>query len=299
MVCAGQVEIDEHCLDVLARHWPHVPRWRDVRTLPFDEMPQVDLIVGGYPCQPFSAAGKRRGAEDDRHLWPFCIEAIRRLRPAWALFENVAGHVSLGLDNVCADLEGEGYAVRPLLIPACAVGAPHKRERVFVLAHASSRGRNGITLQQGEGSTGRGRITQPGAGSVLANPAGLGRRQGKPEPILPQRVADTHSPGSTGSVGHSSGEGLPIPEQRGESGEAEYWPDSWPATGERGRTPWADALWVQCRDGKLRAAPPGVRLLAHGVPGRVGQIKGYGNAVVPQVVEMIGRAILHAETQGA
>lgn len=299
MICAGQVEIDEHCNQVLARHWPQVPRWRDVRALPYDDMPQVDLIAGGYPCQPFSAAGKRRGAQDDRHLWPYCIEAVRRLRPAWALFENVAGHVSLGLDDVCADLEGEGYTIRPLLIPACAVGAPHRRARVFIVAHALGRGRDGIALQQGSGETGRRRPPQPSPSGALAHTSGLGRGQRKPESSQPQRLADAHSPGATSPVGHPSGTRLPLPKQPGEPSPTECRSGSWSATGERGRAPWADCVWVQCRDGKLRAAPSGVRMLAHGIPGRVGQIKGYGNAVVPQVVEMIGRAILEAETMGA
>jgi len=298
MICAGQVEIDEHCNKVLTRYWPRIPRWRDVRALPYDDMPQVDLIAGGYPCQPFSAAGKRQGAKDDRHLWPYCIEAVRRLRPTWALFENVAGHVSLGLDDVCADLEGEGYTVRPLLIPACAVGAPHRRARVFIVAHAPGRGRDGITLQQGQSAPRRRGPAQPGAGGSLADASGIGRGQGESEPILPQRIADAYSPGATRLVGDASGAGLPIPEQSREPDPAERWALARPAIGQRGGAPWADGVWVLCRDGKLRAAPSGVRLLAHGIPGRVGQIKGYGNAVVPQVVEMIGRAILQSETMG-
>lgn len=298
MICAGQVEIDEHCNQVLARHWPQVPRWRDVRALPYDDMPQVDLIAGGYPCQPFSAAGKRRGAADDRHLWPYCIEAVRRLRPAWALFENVAGHISLGLDDVCADLEGEGYAVRPLLIPACAVGAPHRRARVFIVAHALGRGRDGIALQQGPGETGRRRPPQPSPSGALAHTSGLGRGQRKPESSQPQRLADIDGTSAADHVANADGQGLPLPGYAGGLG-AEACAQTWRrASGPRGGTPWADAEWVLCRDGKLRAAPSGVRLLAHGIPGRVGQIKGYGNAVVPQVVELIGRAILEAETEG-
>lgn len=298
MTCAGQVELDERCLAVLARHWPHVPRWRDVRTLPFDELPQVDLIVGGYPCQPFSAAGQRRGAKDDRHLWPYLFAAVRCLRPAWALFENVAGHVSLGLDDVCADLEGEGYAVRPLLIPACAVDAPHRRARVFIVAHAPGRGRDGVALQQGPGATWRGRSPELGTSGALADPESLGRGEGEPEPIIPQRIADAHGACAASPVGDTNGARLPLPQQRGESDQAEREETTRAAVGQRGRAHWADAEWVLCRDGKLRAAPSGVHLLAHGVPGRVGQVKGYGNAVVPQVVEVIGRAIMHAETMG-
>ncbi|GEB79761.1 hypothetical protein DDE01_11760 [Desulfovibrio desulfuricans] len=136
MTCAGQVEIDDYCNRVLAKHWPGVPRWRDIKALDCTQLPAVDLICGGYPCQPFSLAGKRRGAEDDRHLWPHLFAVVSALRPAWCLFENVAGHISMGLDAVLSDLERGGYAAQPLVIPACAVDAPHRRDRVWVVANA-------------------------------------------------------------------------------------------------------------------------------------------------------------------
>ena len=136
MTCAGQVEIDPFCTKVLERHWPHVPRWKDIKNeREYDEYPAVDLVCGGYPCQPFSHAGKRRGAEDDRHLWPYVFKVVQRLRPAWCLFENVAGHVTLGLDEVLADLEDEGYACQALVVPACSVGAWHQRERLWIVAY--------------------------------------------------------------------------------------------------------------------------------------------------------------------
>lgn len=126
-------EIDPYCRAVLAKHWPGVPVYEDVRTLP---RVGCDVVAGGWPCQPWSVAGKQRGADDDRHLWPAMLDVIRRERPAWVLGENVAGIVSLGLDAVLADLEAEGYAWRAFLIPACSVGAWHRRERLFVVAHA-------------------------------------------------------------------------------------------------------------------------------------------------------------------
>jgi len=139
MTCAGQVEIDPFCIKVLEKHWPHVPRWKDVKNEhEYDEYPAVDLVCGGYPCQPFSHAGKRRGAEDDRPLWPYVFKVVQRLRPTWCLFENVAGHVTLGLDEVLADLESENYSCQPLIIPACSVDAPHIRKRVWILAHTNS-----------------------------------------------------------------------------------------------------------------------------------------------------------------
>ena len=131
-------EIDPYCRAVLSKHWPDIPIHDDVRTLNARQY-GADLICGGYPCQPFSTAGKRRGAEDDRHLWPEMFRIIKECRPAWILCENVAGHVNLGLDDVLSDLESEGYACQPFIIPALAVDAKHRRDRVWIVANASIR----------------------------------------------------------------------------------------------------------------------------------------------------------------
>lgn len=135
MKTVWQVEKDKFCRKVLAKHWPDVPRYEDVNEIDWSTVAPVDVIAGGYPCQPFSLAGKRKGAGDNRHLWPRMFEAIKELRPTWVLGENVAGHVSMGLDCVLADLEAQGYSCRPFIIPACAVGAMHQRDRVWIVAH--------------------------------------------------------------------------------------------------------------------------------------------------------------------
>lgn len=98
----------------------------------------IDLIHGGYPCQPFSAVGQRKGETDDRHLWPEVKRILEEVRPCWFVGENVAGHINMGLDQVLVDLERIGYTAEPIVIPACAVGAFHRRDRVFVLAHSNS-----------------------------------------------------------------------------------------------------------------------------------------------------------------
>lgn len=136
MTCVGQVEINDYCTRVLERHWPSVRRWRDITTLDPRELPAADLVCGGYPCQPFSFAGKRKGPNDDRHIWPHVLKVVEAIGPAWCLFENVAGHISMGLDSVLFDLEERGYSCQPIVIPACAIGAPHRRDRVWILAHA-------------------------------------------------------------------------------------------------------------------------------------------------------------------
>ena len=135
----GQCEWADYPAKVLEKHWPDVPRWRDIRTLTggnFHEktgLRTVDIISGGFPCQPFSVAGKRRGKEDDRYLWPEMLRVISELRPTWVVGENVAGIVNMALDQVYADLENEGYTVYAFIIPACAVDAPHRRDRVCIV----------------------------------------------------------------------------------------------------------------------------------------------------------------------
>jgi DNA (cytosine-5)-methyltransferase 1 len=115
------------------------PIWTNLKTFPWDEFRgKVDILSGGYPCQPFSAAGKRLGEEDPRHLWPFIADGIVRMRPRICFFENVEGHISLGLSNVIEDLAGMGYRSTWGVFSASEVGAPHQRKRVFILAHAAS-----------------------------------------------------------------------------------------------------------------------------------------------------------------
>ena len=144
----GQCEWADYPKKVLEKHWPDVPRWRDIRTLTGESfyektgMRTVDVISGGFPCQPFSVAGKRRGKEDDRYLWPEMLRVISELRPDWVVGENVAGIVNMALDQVCSDLENEGYAVQAFIIPACSVDAPHRRDRCAIVAHTDNRGRS-------------------------------------------------------------------------------------------------------------------------------------------------------------
>lgn len=133
-------EKDRFCQKVLAKHWPNVRIYDDVKTITTDELPAIELVHGGYPCQPFSTAGNRKGLVDSRFLWPEMLRIIRETKPRWVVGENVKGHITLGLDTVCNDLEGSGYSVRAVCIPACSIGAVHRRERVFVLAYTASNG---------------------------------------------------------------------------------------------------------------------------------------------------------------
>ena len=136
----GQCEFADYPTKVLEKHWPEVPRWRDIRDVTLESVRSkgirtIDLISGGFPCQPFSIAGEQRGKEDERYLWPEMFRVIKELRPTWVIGENVANFVNMALEEACADLESAAYEVQPFIIPACAVEAPHQRQRVFIIGH--------------------------------------------------------------------------------------------------------------------------------------------------------------------
>jgi DNA (cytosine-5)-methyltransferase 1 len=130
-------DTEKWCRDILAKHWPNVPITEDVKELANDperNVPDCDILTAGYPCQPFSVAGKQRGTEDDRHIWPYIFKIVTSKRPTWCVFENVYGHVGMGLDEVLHDLESEGYATRTFIVPASGIGARHKRDRLWIIA---------------------------------------------------------------------------------------------------------------------------------------------------------------------
>lgn len=137
MVCKWQCEIDKFCLKVLRKHWPDVKKYNDLRKLTGHELEPVDLLCGGYPCQPFSQAGKRAGESDERHLWPEFRRIIRVLRPRYVLLENVSGHLSLGFGSVLRDLSRLGYDAEWRCFRASDFGASHLRKRVFIVAYRS------------------------------------------------------------------------------------------------------------------------------------------------------------------
>ena len=125
-------EIEPFAQKVLKKHWPDAPIHSDIKEFKYDGATPL-ILTGGFPCQPFSVAGKQRGAEDDRALWPEMLRVIQETRPDWIIGENVSGFVKMGLDGCISDLEGLGYDVQPMVIPACAVGAKHRRDRVWII----------------------------------------------------------------------------------------------------------------------------------------------------------------------
>ena len=136
---AAFCEIEPYCQKVLKKHWPNVPIFDDIRKLKGKDIGAIDIITGGYPCQPFSVAGKQKAEQDPRHLWPEYFRLIQELRPTWVIGENVSGHIKLGLDSVLEDLASEGYSTRTFSISASSIGANHKRERIWTVANTDSK----------------------------------------------------------------------------------------------------------------------------------------------------------------
>jgi len=254
-------EIEPYCQAVLRKHWPHVPIFDDIKQLTkqklFDEGvitdgKYIDLICGGIPCQPFSIAGKRKGKDDDRYLWPEMFRLIREIQPNWVIVENVAHFANMALDDVLADLENEGYETGSFIIPACAVGAPHRRDRIWIVAYST-----GMECEAGA------------------------EKQG----VLRRMSADRKE---FHNVNRSS---------KAQSRDSEKQHQDWEAQSAVRRV--FDGLSARL-DGHRWPAPYGCKQydwepprVAQGVPNRTARLKALGNAVVPQIPEILGRMILY------
>lgn len=278
-VTAGQCEFADYPVKILEKHWPNVPKWRDIQTLTggdfYDRtgLCTVNIISGGFPCQPFSVAGKRAGKEDERYLWPEMLRVIRELKPRWVVGENVPGILRIAGDTVCTDLEREGYSVGIFDYEAAAVGAPHRRERIFFVANTES--------------------------------FGLQRKRRVWEQISDARREEDEFERLRNDLLNTTGEGLQYREfsaatetcgQRGNIG---------------GRTPkhvtgeWRTvksgvggvAYGVSSQLDKVMIFPPepDIPRVATGVKNRVDRLKCLGNAVVPMQIYPIFKAIAEIE----
>jgi DNA (cytosine-5)-methyltransferase 1 len=236
--------------------------------------------TGSCPCQPFSVAGQGAGVADERHLWPHWFHLIRAVRPPTVFGEQVEAAVNHGwLDLVQDDMEGEGYAFAPIGIPAAGVGAPHIRQRLWFVADS----RRGSSVDEC-GPRHMERIVLPETGwSETADRLGIDCV------AMLDQLADHHQ-GSQGrepvrqrTTECTAGSGRMAGEQVGVPGRA------WES---RGTSPWSRCDWLPCRDGKWRPVEPGTFPLAHGVSNRVGRLRAYGNAIVPQVAAEVIRAYM-------
>ena len=201
------------CENLLARmeggQLDAAPIWSDLKSFPWAEFSGlVDILSGGYPCQPFSAAGKRAGADDPRHLWPYIAEGIRILKPALCLFENVEGHITLGLSSVVSDLEEMGYKVSWGIFSAAECGAPHQRKRVFIMAHRIDQGSQGwLRRWQDSGREGEHGHTGCGSAGVLGrwpNRPGQPQRAWEPPRVVGNAKSRARFGQTQGTAGHTA-----------------------------------------------------------------------------------------------
>lgn len=276
---AGQCERADYPTKVLEKHWPDVPRWRDIRSLTKESFHErtglrtVDVISGGFPCQPFSVAGKRRGSEDDRYLWPEMLRVIEELRPAWVVGENVAGIVNMALDTVLSDLEAKGYAAGAFIIPACAVDAPHRRDRVAIVAWNNDSKPDGRKPFASLGGTQKRESSQSGRiCNVVAGADGAGL-QGRDGAGMPECACKRPVGACGSSISHTYSLRLEEPGKQG--------------LPQRAGVPITDSGWWEVE--------PDVGRVADGVPHRVDRLRSLGNAVVPQQFYPIFQAIVEVE----
>jgi DNA (cytosine-5)-methyltransferase 1 len=250
--------------------------------------------TGSCPCQPFSSAGKQKGKADERHLWPVWFNLIRECRPPVIFGEQVSSAIAhWWLDDVYQGLESEGYACGSAIIPACSVGAPHKRDRLWFVADTQCEQTHEEQFRPSE--------DEGEWAPNVSSRCGLDNEQSN---VGNSEHARPHGRPLSGS----NGEAIPYDTQ-GENSSCKSSGTSEPCdvadskgiyaqgceNGQGEREPWGSGTWIDCPDGKQRRVEPGIRLLAHGVPNRVGKLRGYGNAIVPAVGAAFIQAFLEVE----
>ena len=277
-----QCEKDDWCRKVLAKNFPQTERFADIKE--FDATKYngtIDIISGGFPCQPFSVAGQRKGKEDDRYLWEEMLRVIGEVKPTYVVGENVTGIIGLALDTVLSDLEAQGYTTETFIIPACGKNAWHRRDRVWIVAYANSIGRqneqkeNGKSVCDGEWNDTikeQGREQQQcrtcKSSSVFSNTESFGGEQSRNTWNRWTGLENSNS-NNGGIISNTYNTGCE--EQRK------------PITdGTELFAPKCSSWWE---------TEPGVGRVVDGLPGRVDRLKGLGNAIVPQVAYEIFSAI--------
>tara|TARA_R100000808_G_scaffold1302_1_gene6058 strand:- start:1102 stop:2160 length:1059 start_codon:yes stop_codon:yes gene_type:complete len=326
MSTVAMCEKDPYCRKILTKHWPDLTIHEDIRNLDGKEYTNaIDLVAGGFPCQPFSVAGKRKGADDDRHLWPEMLRVIKEAKPRWVIGENVFGFINMALDDVQADLEREHYEVRKFVLPAVAVDAKHRRDRIFLVAYSNSPAVWNLPERQAQGrdnlQAGRQAITpHDGPSQSMANPNSSWELQQEGDQ---QEIRGWSGNSSQQDVANSYSEGLEIGQDLRENHEQELSPsersgserredvaNSHGTRGEAGLS--GQESWQEGNSGELDhqghqqswrkgsrewPAEPCVGRVADGVPNRVDRIKGLGNAVVPQLIQAIGELVIEADKE--
>ncbi|MBU2395729.1 MAG: DNA cytosine methyltransferase [Gammaproteobacteria bacterium] len=253
-------EIDERCRQFLERTWPGIPIIPDIREFDGSRWRGRFLLTGGVPCQPASRAGKQRGKDDDRWLWPETLRIVSEARPHWVLFENPLGIDDVGLGGILADLEAQGYEVAPpLIIPACAVNAPQLRKRYWIVGH---------------------RLSEHGKKHIRRNQLQEKSIEIKVRGTSQSHMADTECLQRTSWRNRKTS----INQENGNR----------QATDSRSANAnWNNSLWLPCADGKVRRAPDDTFGVVNGLHRSL--LAGLGNSIVPQVAYEIIKAIKKVE----
>ena len=327
---------DKYSNLLLQKHWKGVKIYNDVKEITkekliADGVQLPDIITGGFPCQPFSVAGKQAGTDDDRHLWPVMFRIIQELAPRWVIGENVKGltNIQKGVvfETVCSDLEGAGYEVRAFNIPAAGVGAPHRRERIWIIAslvNANSDGSSTTTIggsvektsnddQEGQNKTRESERTSgrkrnenmENSRRSLRSWSFFGREN---ENEIRERYADQHQrPGSTSesNVADAKSFSSDVGEHRKHQTEGNRQSETRGKSSEDVADASAGRRAPQEREIQTRgngtehqgwwSSEPNVGRVANGVSGRVYRLRALGNSIVPQIATEIGYAIIKAE----
>ena len=292
-----QVEKDDWCRKVLAKNFPKTERFADIKDFTgYEYTNRIDVISGGFPCQPFSVAGQRKGKDDDRYLWEEMLRVIATIKPTYVVGENVTGIIGLALDTVLSDLEAQNYTTETFIIPACSKNAWHRRDRVWIVAYANSIGReneqkeNGKPLCNGERNnkaTEQSREQQQcrtgKSSSVFSNTESKLSNERKHGEHTEQREIQLQTGGSNSVSAYTDG----IRWENSIYGE------------EQGREASELRNAYQEQYGNYWEAEPGVGRVVDGLPGRVDRLKGLGNAIVPQVAYEIFSAIEAVSRHGA
>ena len=310
----GQCEFADFPTKVLEKHWPDVPRWRDIRTLTKEDFFErtgfrtVDVISGGFPCQPFSVAGKQKGREDDRYLWPEMRRVIAELAPRWVVGENVPGILRIAASDVIQDLESLGYHVVLLDFEAASVGAPHHRERIAFVAN-----RDSVREQPTSG-----RRTESGDRACNSCPDVADTNCRKLWDVGNDRRQADREKHETANAGDAGREEAAFPDSKSKR-QQRQWAKRLKISGARFKTGESKGIYYvrnatgeRLPDGSVKTmgepekipkfkrpvrwpAEPDVGRVAYGVPHRVDRIKGLGNAVCPPQFYPIFKAIAEWE----
>ena len=305
MSTKAMCEKDPYCRKVLAKHWPDLTIHEDIRDLDGRQYANsIDVVAGGFPCQPFSVAGERKGKLDDRHLWPEMFRVIKESKPRWVIGENVFGFINMALDDVQSDLESEQYEVRKFVLPAVAVDAKHRRDRCFIISYrreaqsmANSRcesERFSFNRSGSEriGSEEKRQWSEEGDGFTDSGQA-LAYTNGERQ--LQQRGTEQEVGGWVGNSGEQVEEDVANTIYERSQGGLHRGKDT-QRESELGHSGRSSSAHGQRRQ-EVWLPEPRVGRVAHGVPNRVDRLKGLGNAVVPQLIQAIGEIVIKADRE--